>query len=154
MARVKHVFSFFGRLLWGGRWRRVALASIALLLAAWIALNSWFIPRAMDHMTQALGEFGLHLSYLDDPKIDLIEGRVAVSEITLYKTAQKSDPILYLSGLRIRFSLLDLISKGSFHARGRVRDGTFIIHGKDRDTEFRDLDAVIKFQPGRVQISE
>ena len=83
MARSKHALSKLGGLFWAGRWRRVATVFAALALVAWIALNAWLIPRAVEHLQHTLAEGGLHLSYLDDPTIDLLGGRVAVREISL-----------------------------------------------------------------------
>ncbi|MGI9240153.1 MAG: hypothetical protein ACR2RV_05100, partial [Verrucomicrobiales bacterium] len=132
-----------------GCWVGVSL--LVLVAAGRILINSWLIPKALKEMTHSLASAGLHLR-AEEADLELLKGRIALDGLTLFHTAEREEPVLFLSGTRIEIDLKQLIFDRTFWGEAQVRDGTLVFFGKEHHTEYGDLNVDLDLSTDALRI--
>jgi len=137
------------RLLRIGCW--FGVAALALIIIGKVLIDSWLIPKALEEMTHNLASAGIHLK-AQEAEMELLRGSIALEGLTLYRTSDREDPVLFLSGARIEIDLKQLIFDQTFWGEAQVRDGTLVFYGEQRHTEYANLNVDLDLSAEALQI--
>ncbi len=110
-----------------------------ILLAIGIYLSrDWLKKEAREFVNAQLENSGIHLSYAS---LDYSPLRGAVLKgVTLYRTAERKEPVIELDNVGIAVGLRKLISEKLVDAKITVDSGTLVLFHGDPVAEFEDLD--------------
>ncbi len=123
-----------------------------VILGGWMVVELWMIPFASKLAEEELAKRGYHVTY-KDPDLTLWNARLRLEDLTLHRSSQKDEPLIFVSDLGVDIDLRSLIWKRTLSGRGSIRRGNVIVFGKDRQPDFRKLAADIEFNPDGIRIA-
>ncbi|MGI9244901.1 MAG: hypothetical protein ACR2RV_29125 [Verrucomicrobiales bacterium] len=130
------------------------LALLALVLVGgWLAIQLWLIPFASKFAEEELAKSGYHVTY-QEPDLSLWSAKLKVKNLTLHRTSQKDEPIIFVSDLGVDIDLRSLVLQKKLSGRTTIRRGNVIVFGERRQPDFTKLAVDIEFDQDGAQIKQ
>lgn len=129
------------------------LAGLFLFLALAITLffaRSWITDKAQTVLNAELNRRGIHLEY-SDPRYTAVRGLV-LSDITLFRSAEKTKPLLALSDLAARIDPLKSYTTKQLAIHISSRDATLSATQGDESTEVTGLNLRADVHGDRLEV--
>ena len=127
------------------------ISTAGLLIVSWLSVELWLVPKAARRLQQELAVRGFHIAYRD-PDLRLFRGSLSLKDITLFRRADQSEPLMFLSDFALKVDMTELLWEHALWGEGEVRGGKMIIFGDAEDTVFTELGAKLDVDLERLRI--